>query len=62
MVPLIEDFHKHNVSDGHQTDMEPSNLNTPPFSAFEQSKIKSVKIGVSRNFANFPLGPGISRD
>ena len=61
MVPLIEDFHKHSVSDGHVTDMDPSNLNIAPWNDTEKDMIKSVKIGVSRNFAGFSLGPGISK-
>ena len=60
MVPLIEDYHKHKLSDGHTTDMDPSHLHTPKFSTFEKSLIKSIKIAVSRNLANYPLCPGIS--
>ena len=60
MVPLLEDYHKHKLGDGHTTDMDPSHLHTPKFSTFEKSLIKSIKIAVSRNLANYPLCPGIS--
>lgn len=61
MFPLIEEFHKHKISEGHTTDMESGNLRIAPFNEFEQESIKNIKIGVSRNLADFPLGPLISK-
>ena len=52
MNPLLEDYHKVKLSDGHTTDLDSSHLHTPQFSRFEQGLIKSIKIAVSRNLAN----------
>ena len=57
MNPLLEDYHKLKLSDGHTTDLDPAHLHTPQLSRFEQSLIKSIKIAVSRNLANYPLCP-----
>lgn len=40
--------------------MDASKLRAPPFSAAEASMIKSTRIRVGRNLAEYPLGPGIS--
>jgi protein-arginine kinase len=37
-------------------------LNCPPFTPEEDAMIISTRIRVGRNLADFPLGPGISRD
>ena len=61
-TPLLEHYHKHKLSDGHPSDMDASHLNCPPFSAEDSKKIKSTRIRVGRNLAEFPLGPGISKE
>ena len=40
--------------------MDHTALNCPEFSAEEAAMVKSTRIRVGRNLANFPLGPGIS--
>ena len=42
--------------------MDASQLECPPFSDEEAAMIKSTRIRVGRNLANFPLGPGISNE
>jgi protein-arginine kinase len=42
--------------------MDYSKLNTPPFASDEAAMIKSTRIRVGRNLAEFPLGPGLSKD
>jgi hypothetical protein len=37
-------------------------LNCPPFTEEENNMIVSTRIRVGRNLADFPLGPGISRE
>ena len=59
---IIEDYHGHGPAAQHVSNMEASQLNCPPFSAEEAAMIKSTRIRVGRNLANFPLGPGISND
>lgn len=59
--PIIEDYHKVKVGDGHVTDMDASKVNAPAFPADEAAMIKSTRIRVGRNLADFPLGPGLNR-
>ena len=42
--------------------MDYSKLNTPPLPADEAAMIKSTRIRVGRNLADFPLGPGLNKD
>lgn len=58
--PLIEGYHKIDLQSGHVSDMDASKLNCPPFPADEAAMIKSTRIRVGRNLADYPLGPGVS--
>jgi len=42
--------------------MDYKKLHTPPFPEEEAKLIRSTRIRVGRNLADFPLGPGITRD
>lgn len=42
--------------------MDHKQLNCPPFSDEDAKMIKSTRIRVGRNLAQFPLGPGLTRD
>jgi hypothetical protein len=42
--------------------MDYTKLNFPPFTEEENAMIVSTRIRVGRNLADFPLGPGISRE
>ena len=42
--------------------MDASKLNAPPFAAEDAKMIKSTRIRVGRNLADFPLGPGITNE
>ena len=59
---VIEDYHKHGKSSSHISDMDYTKLNCPPFTADEAAMIVSTRIRVGRNLADFPLGPGISKE
>ena len=61
-VPIIEHYHKYNLARGHMSDMDHTKLQCPPFPAEDAAMIKSTRIRVGRNLADFPLGPGISRE
>jgi hypothetical protein len=37
-------------------------LNCPPFSEVEAGMILSTRIRVGRNLADYPLGPGITKE
>eukprot|EP00356_Strombidium_inclinatum_P003391 CAMPEP_0170504770 /NCGR_PEP_ID=MMETSP0208-20121228/48911_1 /TAXON_ID=197538 /ORGANISM="Strombidium inclinatum, Strain S3" /LENGTH=148 /DNA_ID=CAMNT_0010785213 /DNA_START=344 /DNA_END=787 /DNA_ORIENTATION=- len=57
---VIEDYHKHPKQAKHISNMDYTQLKCPPLSAEDASMIISTRIRVGRNFADFPLGPGIS--
>ena len=59
---IIEDYHGHKKTDKHVSDMDYTKLNMPPFTAEEAARINSTRIRVGRNLADFPLGPGISKE
>lgn len=61
-TPIIEDYHKYKLADGHQSNMDHTQLKCPPFSEEDAKMIKSTRIRVGRNLAAYPLGPGISRE
>ena len=42
--------------------MDASHLNCPPFAAEDAQMIRSTRIRVGRNLADFPLGPGITKE
>ena len=41
--------------------MDASHLKCPPFDPEDAKMIKSTRIRVGRNLADFPLGPGITK-
>jgi len=59
---VILDYHQHEKLANHVSDMDYTKLNCPPFTAQEASMIISTRIRVGRNLADFPLGPGITKD
>ena len=61
-TPLLEHYHKFSLKTGHQSDMDAAKLNCPAFSPEDAKMIKSTRIRVGRNLAEFPLGPGISQE
>ena len=42
--------------------MDASHLKCPPFDAEDAKMIRSTRIRVGRNLADFPLGPGITKE
>ena len=59
---IIEDYHGHKKTDKHVSNMDYSKLNMPPFSQSESDRIVSTRIRVGRNLADYPLGPGITKE
>ena len=59
--PIIEQYHGHKKDDKHVSDMDHTKLTCPPFPAEDAAMIKSTRIRVGRNLADFPLGPGITK-
>ena len=62
MNPIIQEYHKYDLSRGHMSDMDYTKLQCPPFPAEDAAMIKSTRIRVGRNLAEFPLGPAITRE
>ena len=60
--PIIEDYHKVKINAGHTSNMDHTQLKCPPLPEEDQKMIKSTRIRVARNLAQFPLGPGISKE
>ena len=60
--PIIEDYHQHGKKAKHVSNMDHTQLKCPPFAADEATMILSTRIRVGRNLAEFPLGPGISKE
>jgi len=59
---IILDYHGHKKEDVHHSDMDYKKLVCPPFSEKEAKVIKSTRIRVGRNLADYPLGPGLTKD
>ena len=59
---IIEDYHGHKETDKHVSDMDYTKLNAPPFDKKQSDLIKSTRIRVGRNLADYPLGPGLTKE
>jgi hypothetical protein len=59
---VIEEYHQHNKTAKHVSDMDFKTLKCPPLSPEDAKMIVSTRIRVGRNLAEFPLGPGISKE
>ncbi len=59
---VIATYHGHGKTDKHVSDMDASHLKCPPLPDDEDSMINSTRIRVGRNLAEYPLGPGVTRE
>lgn len=59
---IISKYHGHKPEDKHVSCMDSSQLVCPPFAEDEAKYILSTRIRVGRNLAEFPLGPGITKE
>ena len=62
LIPIIQDYHKYDLSRGHVSNMAPEDLIAPPLPPEDAAMIKSTRIRVGRNLAGLPLGPGLNRE
>lgn len=62
MDKIIEDYHGHAKTAKHVSNMDFTKLQCPPFAPEDASMIVSTRIRVGRNLAEFPLGPGITKE
>jgi len=59
---VIQEYHKHGPEDKHVSNMDASGLTNADFSEEDAAMIKSTRIRVGRNLAEYPLGPGVTKD
>ena len=59
---IVLDYHKHGKTAKHVSDMDASKLKAPPLEGEDAAMIVSTRIRVGRNLADYPLGPGLSRE
>ena len=59
---IIENYHGHKVDDKHVSDMSSEGLENVEFSEEESAMVNSTRIRVGRNLADFPLGPGVTKE
>ncbi len=59
---IILDYHGHKKEDKHISDMDYKKLVTPPLPEEDAKMIKSTRIRVGRNLAEYPLGPGLTKE
>jgi len=62
MDEIIEQYHGHKKTDKHVSNMDHTKLNAPAFPPEDAKMIRSTRIRVGRNLADFPLGPGVTRE
>ena len=62
MDKIVLDYHKHGKAAKHVSDMDASKLKAPPLEGEDAAMIVSTRIRVGRNLADYPLGPGLSRE
>jgi len=60
MDKIIEQYHGHAKGAKHVSDMDHTKLQCPPFAPEDAAMIRSTRIRVGRNLAEYPLGPGIT--
>ena len=60
--PIIEEYHGHKVGTPHESNMNSNDLKTSSFVLEDEKMIKSTRIRVGRNLADYPLGPGLTRE
>ena len=59
---VIKDYHNHSPADKHVSDMSAKGLKNAEFSNEDLAMINSTRIRVGRNLANYPLGPGVTKE
>ena len=59
---VIKEYHGHDVNDKHTSCMDSSVLKNADFTEAESAMVNSTRIRVGRNLADFPLGPGVTKE
>lgn len=59
---VVLNYHKHDVDAQHVSDMTADGLENADFTEEQSAMVNSTRIRVGRNLADFPLGPGVSKE
>ena len=59
---VIQNYHKHGPEDKHVSNMNAEELENHEFTEEQSKMVNSTRIRVGRNFADYPLGPGVSKE
>ena len=59
---VVFNYHKHAKEDKHVSNMNAEELENFEFTAEQSAMVNSTRIRVGRNFADFPLGPGVTKE
>ena len=60
--PVVKEYHGHGLNDKHISDMDAEKLTNADFNEEDAALILSTRVRVARNMADFPLGPGVSKE
>ena len=58
---VVENYHKHPPGATHESCMEADGLENAEFTPEQLEMVNSTRIRVGRNLADYPLGPGVSK-
>ena len=59
---VVLEYHGHGKDAKHVSDMSSEGLQNSEFSEEDAAMVNSTRIRVGRNLADFPLGPGVSKE
>jgi arginine kinase len=59
---VVKEYHGHEADASHVSDMDATKLTNGVFSAEDSAMVNSTRIRVGRNLADFPLGPGVTKE
>jgi len=59
---VILDYHGHHPTNSHLSDMSSVGLRNADFSEEDSAMVNSTRIRVGRNLADYPLGPGVTKE
>ena len=59
---VVFNYHKHKKEDKHVSNMNAEELTNAEFTPEQSAMVNSTRIRVGRNFAEYPLGPGVTKE
>jgi len=59
---IVKEYHGHGPEDNHKSNMDAAGLTNTDFPEEDAAMIISTRIRVGRNLADYPLGPGVTKE